>query len=179
MDDRSVKEIFYHDFLLIKKMKASFQTKHRMLWEMLGMSGKNKDFWRVVGITELAFNKIVENDVSDAKKNIKNNRIQRAHIKKRIETSREMLEGPHMDMDTWWKFYKDNDKCVLATASENHSKTQEIIKYNVPRGLFECSGFSFKVGTEEIDFLKKLDYINFKAEEKKIIDSIESVHDIY
>ena len=93
MDDRSVKENFYHDFLLIKKMKASFQAKHRMLWEMLGMSGKNKDFWRVVGITELAFNKIVENDVGDAKKNIKNNRIQRAHIKKRIETSREMLEG--------------------------------------------------------------------------------------
>ena len=87
MDDRSVKENFYHDFLLIKKMKASFQTKHRMLWEMLGMSGKNKDFWRVVGITELAFNKIVKNDVNVAKKSIKNNRIQRAHIKKRIETS--------------------------------------------------------------------------------------------
>jgi hypothetical protein len=157
MVDSTVKEIFYHDFLLIRKMKASFQTKHRMLWEMLGMSGKNKDFWRVVGITELAFNKIVKNDVNVAKKSIKNNRIQRAHIKKRIETSREMLEDPLMDIDTWWKFYSDNDKCVLATASENHSKEPEIIKYNVPIGLFECSGFSFRVGTDEINFLKKLE----------------------
>tara|TARA_B110000008_G_scaffold273760_1_gene308539 strand:+ start:690 stop:1229 length:540 start_codon:yes stop_codon:yes gene_type:complete len=179
MDNRLVKENLYHDFLKIREMKASFQTKHRMLWEMLSMSGKNKDFWLVVGITELAFNKMVENDTGDAKKNIKKHRIQRAHIKKRIDTSREMLEGPSMDLETWWKFYKDNDKCVLATASENHRKDPEIIKYKVPRGLFECSGFSFKVGKEEIEFLERLYYINFKAEEKKLIDSIECVHDIY
>jgi hypothetical protein len=126
-----------------------------MLWEMLGMSGKNKDFWRVVGITELAFNKIVENDY-ELPKGTKDNRIQRAHIKNRIETSREMLEGPLMDIDTWWKFYLDNDKCVLATASENHSKEPETIKYNVPIGLFECSGFSFKVKSEEVNFLREL-----------------------
>ena len=47
--------------------------------------------------------------------------------------------------------------CVLATASENYSKGQEIIKYNVPNGLFGRSGFGFRVGTEEIDFLKKLE----------------------
>ena len=162
MGDSLFIENLHSDYLLIRKMKASFQTKHRMLWEMLGMNGKNKDFWRVVGITELAFNKMVENDVDDAKKNIKNNRIQRAHIKKRIETSSEMLEDPPMDIDTWWKFYKKNDKCVLATASENHSKPQEIIKYKVPKGLFNCYGFSYRVGKEEIDFLKKL-----QSEKKK------------
>jgi hypothetical protein len=163
MVDITLKENLHHDYLRIREMKASFQTKHRMLWEMLGMNGKNKDFWRVVGITELAFNKMVENDVDDAKKNIKNNRIQRAHIKKRIETSREMLEGPPMDIDTWWKFYKKNDKCVLATASENHGKTQEILKYKVPKGLFNSYGFSYRVGKEEIDFLKKLQKDNFKS----------------
>ena len=70
MVDITLKENLHHDYLRIREMKASFQTKHRMLWEMLGMNGKNKDFWRVVGITELAFNKMVENDVDDAKKNI-------------------------------------------------------------------------------------------------------------
>ena len=51
----------------------------------------------------------------------------------------------------------DNDKCVLATASENYSKGSEIIKYNVLNGLFERSGFGFRVGKEEIFILKKLE----------------------
>ena len=153
------REDVYNDFLLIRQMKSSFQTKHRMLWEMLGMNGKNKDFWRVVGITELAFNKIVENDYKLPKGN-KDNKINRSHIKNRIETSKTMLEGPLMKIDEWWEFYLENDKCILATASENLSKQQETIKYNVPFGLFECSGFSFKVAAEEINFLKKLEEEN-------------------
>ena len=157
MADSSIQKDAYHDFLKIREMKSSFPTKHRMLWEMLSKNGENKDFWRVVGITELAFNKIVKTDVDAAKKSIKDNRIQRAHIVKRIETSKKMLEGPRMDIDTWWEFYLANDTCVLATASENYSKGQEIIKYNVPNGLFGRSGFGFRVGTEEIDFLKKLE----------------------
>jgi hypothetical protein len=155
MVDSKVQDI-YDDFRMIRKMKASFPTKHRMLWELLSMSGENKDFWQVVGITELAFNKIVQNDVDDAKKSIKDNRIQRAHIKKRIETSRVMLEDPIKKKDAWWKFYLDSDKCVLATASENLRKEPELKKYDVPQDLFKCSGFGYIVSKDEINFLKKL-----------------------
>ena len=112
MADSSIQKDAYHDFLKIREMKSSFPTKHRMLWEMLSRNGENKDFWRVVGITELAFNKIVKTDVDAAKKSIKDNRIQRAHIVKRIETSKKMLEGPPMDIAPWWEFYLANDTCV-------------------------------------------------------------------
>ena len=155
MVDSKVQDI-YDDYRKIRQMKASFPTKHRMLWELLSMSGENKDFWQVVGITELAFNKIVQNDVDDAKKSIKDNRIQRAHIKKRIETSKDMLEGPLMEKDAWWKFYLDSDKCILATASENLRKEPELKKYDVPQDLFKCSGFGYIVSKDEINFLKKL-----------------------
>ena len=155
MVDSKVQDI-YDDFRMIRKMKASFPTKHRMLWELLSMSGENKDFWQVVGITELAFNKIIQNDVDDAKQSIKANRIQRAHIIKRIETSRVMLEDPIKKKDAWWKFYLDSDKCVLATASENLRKEPELKKYDVPQDLFKCSGFGYIVSKDEINFLKKL-----------------------
>ena len=78
-----------------------------------------------------------------------------------------------------YRGFKSMNNGEFYTKMKKTDNGQEIIKYNVPRGLFECSGFSFKVGKEEIDFLEKLDYINFKAKEKKLIDSIECVHDIY
>jgi hypothetical protein len=118
------------------------------------MNGQNKDFWRVVGITELAFNKIVENNYKLPTGN-KDNKINRSHITDRIKVSRIMLEGPAMDMETWWAFYLENDKCVLATATENKSKEEEVIKYNVPTGLFESKGYNANIGTNEIQFLKQ------------------------
>ena len=73
-----------------------------------------------------------------------------------MATSKEMLEGPLMDIDTWWEFYKNNDITVLATATENKSKEKEVIKYKVPSGLFETQGFAARVGPEEVEFLKGL-----------------------
>jgi hypothetical protein len=152
----SFKKVLYAGFLKIREIEGlPIQTKHRMLWEMLGMNGQNKDFWRVVGITELAYTKIVENDYK-LPKGTGHNKINRSHINDRMATSKVMLEGPLMDIDTWWKFYKNNDVTVLATATENKSKEKEVIKYKVPSGLFETQGFAARVGPEEVEFLKGL-----------------------
>ncbi len=154
-----IKNILYNGFLAIREMEGvPFQTKHRMLWEMFSMNGENKDFWRVVGITELAFNKIVDNDYKLPTGN-KDNKINRSHITDRIEVSRVMLEGHVMNIDTWWDFYLDNDKCVLATATENKSKGIEVIIDKVPTGLFESKGYKANIGPNEIEFLKQLNSV--------------------
>ena len=62
----SFKKVLYAGFLKIREIEGlPIQTKHRMLWEMLGMNGQNKDFWRVVGITELAYTKMLGGGESD------------------------------------------------------------------------------------------------------------------
>ena len=45
------KEDFYHDFLLIRKMRAPTNKRYRMLGELFAV---NPDAWRVIGITEAA-----------------------------------------------------------------------------------------------------------------------------
>jgi len=70
-----------------------------------------------------------------------------------MQTSREMFEGPMMDMDVWWEFYTSRDKTVIATKSENMRKEAEVSAFEVPEGLFPSRGFAFRVGKEEREFL--------------------------
>lgn len=152
-----IKQTTYKAFRAIRDMDGvPIQTKHRMLWEMLFMNGSNPYFWRVVGITEKAFDRLVENNYRLPKGN-RDNKINRSHIHKRMDTSKRMLEGELMDEDEWWEFYLDNDKCVLATASENMMKDEEVIKHHVPDGLFLAKGYTCEVGNREVEFLKVIE----------------------
>ena len=61
------------------------------------------------------------------------NKINRSHRIDRIKTSLEMLEKTNWTKESWWKFYRKRDKCVLATGTENKSKEKIVIKYKVPK----------------------------------------------
>ena len=156
MDIQQIKDILYDGFIAVRNIDGvPFKTKHRMLWEMFALNGENHLHWKVVGITQKAYEVIKANDYKRPIGN-KDSKVNRAHISNRIDTSRTMLEGPLMNKEQWWQFYRDNDRCVLATGTENMSKQQEVIKYAVPDGLFESYGFSPKWRAPEIEFLKNI-----------------------
>jgi len=151
----NLKKVLFLGFVAIQKIEGiPDKTKHRMLWEMFGCNGENPLFWEVIGITETAGRKIKENDYK-LPTGTKENKVNRSHIYKRIETSLTMLKKTDWTVDEWWNFYRERDKCVLATGTENMSKEQEVIKYRVPlgNGLFPSAGFSCKIGKEEKQFL--------------------------
>ena len=65
--------------------------KHRMLHHLMDMDG-----WIVIGITEAALKKFIENDFKRPKG------INRSHIFQRSKTSQMMLERKDWDTKSWW-----------------------------------------------------------------------------
>jgi hypothetical protein len=155
MEIEKLKKSLFDGFIAIQKLEGiPNKTKHRMLWEMFVCNGENTLFWEVVGITETAGQKIKENNYK-LPTGSKENKVNRSHIYSRIETSMIMLKKTDWTMEAWWNFYRERDKCVLATGTENMSKEKEVIKYQVPegKGLFPSAGFSCRIGDKEKEFL--------------------------
>ena len=149
MSTEELKKIIFNGFLKIQEMEGvPPYTKHRMFQNLMGM---NKDSWIVIGITEAALEKFKANDYKRPKG------VNRSHIFQRSETSQKMFEKTDWDIENWWNFYVERDECVLATSSENMDKEPDIIKYEVPRGLFKTRGFAITVSNAEKEFLKGLD----------------------
>ena len=145
------KEDFYHDFLLIRSMRAPTAKRYRMLGELFAV---NPDAWRVTGITENALKVFKQHDF----KRVSRMGINRSHLVDRVKTYTTMLEGPLMDCEEWWNFYFDNDKTVLATSTENMGKGEWSKVYDIdPQlGLFKTQGFAWRHKDPEINFLKEL-----------------------
>lgn len=145
------KEDFYHDFLLIRQMRAPTAKRYRMLGELFAV---NPDAWRVTGITENALKVFKQHDF----KRVSRMGINRSHLVDRVKTYTTMLEGPLMDCEEWWNFYFDNDKTVLATSTENMGKGEWSKVYDIdPQlGLFKTQGFAWRHKDPEINFLKEL-----------------------
>ena len=143
------KEDFYHDFLLIRQMRVPINKRYRILGEMFGA---HEDHWQVVGITEHALQKFAEHDF----KRVSSIGINRSHLVDRVKTFTTMLEGPLMDIDEWWTFYRENDKTILATSSENMSNGfSKVYDIDPSLGLFKSHGFAWRHKDPEIQFLKE------------------------
>jgi hypothetical protein len=143
------KEDFYHDFLLIRQMRAPTSKRYRMLGELFAV---HEDHWQVIGITENALRVFAEHDF----KRVSRMGINRSHLVDRVKTYTTMLEGPLMDIDEWWKFYRDNDTTILATSSENMSNGfSKVYDIDPTLGLFKSHGFAWKHKEPEIQFLKE------------------------
>ena len=75
----STKDIIFGGFLALQKMKGvPVNVKHRMLTNLMAM---NKNSWKVVGITQAALKKFVDNDFNRPKG------VNRSHIHQRSETT--------------------------------------------------------------------------------------------
>lgn len=140
-------EELHHDFLLIADMKAPIKTKARMLTELLS---QYHNVWRVSGITEGALHVFIQNDFIK----IPRMGINRSHKIDRVKSYTQMFEKVDTDTNSWWKLFYDNDETVLATSSENmSSKSSNVIHFDNPDFLFRNSGFNWRYGKQERDFL--------------------------
>ena len=150
------KEELYHDFLLLRKMKSSTSKRVRMLTELMS---QNENHWQVVGITENALDVFASHNF----KRVSKMGINRSHIVDRHKTYTRMLEGPLLDLESWWDFYTKNDKTILATSTENKRETfSKIYEVDENLGLFKSKGFAWAHKEPEVTFLKET-YIKLES----------------
>jgi hypothetical protein len=116
--------------------------------------GAKKSSWRVIGITAAALQAFSE--LNYYRKSRMG--INRAHLKARIETTRELLAGsePLSEVeftDTWLK----NDRTVLCLSSENKAIIPQYIPFDNENGdLFSSGTISWRHGRRERDHLEAL-----------------------
>lgn len=145
-----IKEIIYHDYLIIKNLKSSKFTKSRNLSNIIC---EWEDYWKVIGITEEALKIFSKNNFKKKSKL----GIQRAHIKQDRIVTNEYLLSNDLSFDEFWSYLIENDKTVLATSSENkRNEFSQIIEINEDLNLFKATGFAWKHNNKEIKFLNNL-----------------------
>jgi hypothetical protein len=149
MDSTMNKEDLYHDYMLIRNMRAPTSKRTRMLGELLSLC---PDHWQVIGITEDALRVFAEHNY----KKVSRMGINRSHLVDRHKTYTTMIDEPLMKCEDWWEFYRKNDTTILATSSENMTNSfSKIYDIDTSLGLFQSRGFAWKHNKEEISFLKE------------------------
>jgi hypothetical protein len=139
---------FHQDYLAVCKMNIPSKLKVRVLSEILSCY---EHYWKVIGITKNALKVFQENSF----KKVSRMGVNRSHIIDRHKTYTRMVENPNYDCDSWWNDYLKHDKTVLSTSTENMTGTNSDIIY-FDNDLFPVSGFAWRHGKKEIEFLKQL-----------------------
>ena len=136
-------------YLDICKWNIPTKNKVKILGEL--MASAYEDHWRVIGVTKEALNVFRAHGF----KKVSRMGINRGHIFDRKDTLKYMLDYPFQDVEEWWNFYYDRDKTILMTSTENITGKLSD-HYSVPEGLFHNSGFAWRHGKEEVEFLTEL-----------------------
>ena len=140
---------FHKYYLQLCKWDIPTKNKVKILGEL--MASAYDDHWRVIGITKEALNVFKTHGF----KRVSRMGINRGHIFDRKDTLKFMLDHPFQDVDEWWNFYYDRDKTILITSTENMTGKLSD-HYIVPEGLFHNSGFAWRHGKQEVEFLTEL-----------------------
>ena len=141
---------YYADFMAIRSMRSPTAKRVRMLTELL--SGY-EDNWIVTGVTKEALDVFKQHGF----RKVSRMGINRSHLVDRYKTYTQMIEGPEMSAEDWWQFYRDNDKTVLATSSENMTNNfSETYAVDTELGLFRTQGFAWKHNKAEVRFLEEM-----------------------
>lgn len=155
-DLEELKEVLFHDFQIIKKMRSPEANRVKLLSTLFSI---NPNSWRVVGITPEALEIFKKNEF----KKKSGMRINRSHITQRFGFYQSLLnpENKISGAEEFWNLYYENDMTVLASASENMRADVTIFEnaYPVPqdeRKLFQTAGYAWKHKDEEEAFLKDL-----------------------
>ncbi|MHA8092729.1 hypothetical protein V7S78_09435 [Aquirufa regiilacus] len=161
LDEEKLKEVLYHDYLLIKQMNVPLEIKIKLLSTLFTV---NPNCWRVIGITPKALEIFAEYNF----KKISGMGINRSHIIQRHDNYKIMLEGKISNTTDFWENYFNNDATILSTSSENMSASKSFIDEallipNDERQLFRSLGYAWKHKKEEEDFLKNL-YIQYSKQ---------------
>tara|TARA_B100000965_G_C19510034_1_gene721503 strand:+ start:290 stop:760 length:471 start_codon:yes stop_codon:yes gene_type:complete len=149
MAPKEIKKIMFETFLIIQGLNnVPYRVKNKMLGALFDM---NPNPWRVIGITEKAIIRFKEHDFKYKARM----GINRSHIFPRYKRNKVLLHNDNWTLDKWWDYFYQNDKCILATSTENLNKEKIVSVKDVPKGLFRSSGYSFTVKEKEQLFLKE------------------------
>jgi hypothetical protein len=153
-DEQKLKEILFHDYLLIKQMRAPKETKIKLLSTLFSV---NANCWRVIGITPKALEIFAKNNFKKSSRM----GINRSHLVQRHDHYAAILENDMTNESDFWDIYFNNDATILSTSTENMSASNAFFKesFAVPndhRQLFKTSGYAWKHKKEEENFLKQL-----------------------
>ena len=155
-DSNKLKEVLFHDYILITKMQTLETNKIKLLSNLFSI---NPNSWRVVGITHAGLEIFKQHEFQKRS----GMRINRSHLTQRFGFYHKLLEmkAEINDPDTFWNLYHDHDITVLASSSENMSKDISVLNnaYPIPRderNLFQTAGYAWKHKEEEERFLIEL-----------------------
>lgn len=153
-EEQRLKEVIFHDYLLIKQMEAPMEAKIKLLSILFSV---NPNCWRVIGISPKALEIFAKHNF----KKISRMGINRSHLVQRHDQYESMLNGNFKNESDFWEVYFKNDATILSTSTENMSTSNDFVKkaLTVPedqRQLFKTSGYAWKHKKEEEDFLKQL-----------------------
>ena len=143
--DKEKVEEFYEIFKLMANAKhAEWPDMVRTFTNLCGAYMKNG--WRVVGITQAAFDSFKEINFERIPTKKDPVSVERAHIKRRYDWIRELFNTDWKSSEDWWNFIYENDKVILATTYENKmSDTQGaplVIAYEIPdNGEYFCDQY--------------------------------------
>lgn len=146
-----IKKEIYEDAQILKMMKAPDKIKVKILGDLLI---RYENIWRVVGITEQALKVFAKHDF----KKVSKMGINRSHLQDRHRTY-PYLFNENLSFKEWWNYLKENNDCILATASENMKGNSgvKIISIDTNLNLFKSKGFSWNHRLcQEGAYLKKL-----------------------
>ena len=153
-DQLQLKLVLFNDYLLIKQMQSPQNNKIKLRSALVSI---NPNSWRVIGITTAALEVFKQHDF----KKVSGMGINRSHIIQRHSFYNELINQEITDHQTFWDLYHQNDCTILATSTENMSKSEKIFHnyYDIPndeRNLFQTAGYAWKHKEEEEYFLKEL-----------------------
>ena len=160
-----LKEVLFHDYQIIKKMRGPEGNKIKILSTLFSI---NPNSWRVVGITPAALEIFNKHNF----KKVSGMGINRSHLVQRYPFYESLLNMDITSPEEFWNTYYSNDITVLATSSENMKNSpsitmQSIYIPNDERSLFKTDGYAWKQKEEEEKFLSEL-YIQLKNNEDSL-----------
>lgn len=160
-----LKEVLFHDYQIIKKMRGPDGNKIKILSTLFSI---NPNSWRVVGITPAALEIFSQHNF----KKVSGMGINRSHLVQRYPFYESLLKMEIENSEDFWDKYYRNDITVLATSSENMKNSPSITMESIyvpndERSLFKTAGYAWKHKEEEEKFLGEL-YVQFKNNENSI-----------
>jgi hypothetical protein len=146
---KTYKEYMYHDFQLILNMKINENAKVRLLTVLFGSSPYS---WKVIGITK----KALEEFKKTGFKYISKMGINRSHLKSRNDFYKEMMTMEFTSIEEWWSFYKNHDRTILATSTENITNELDDAIPIDEKDCFLNGLCSWRHGKKERELLRRL-----------------------
>ena len=177
LDVHLLKEVLFHDYQIIKKMRSPNANKIKILSTLFSI---NPNSWRVIGITPAAMEIFKAHNF----KKVSGMGINRSHLVHRYPFYDYLLKMDIMSPEDFWDKYYSNDITVLATSSENMKNSSSIEKESIhipndERSLFRTAGYAWKHKEEEENFLREL-YIKFKNNEpSKLLHQSDDYKNIF